>query len=586
MAMKKISHKLILSFLLLIFLVVPVLSGLIFVMSRDVVEQKTYQYISDVLFQASKQIEFRLESVTRLIHGLGTNVEGIQNPVRASNIGFFNEPHEIAMSRIAENAIFLAIMDRPEIVMTIVKSEAGDEFIINKRGIRYYFDEIRKEDVYAAGGSILWYPPTEEIPFLVAAAAVNDLITQQPIGYLVVCINPSYFRSIFTDMQLVGYGETFLVELHGNIMLHDNYDRFLNPALLGFENFSGRGFGIVDYFGENSYVAYMQIRNKNWSLVSIIPSVYLNRSQDALLRSTIAIAIIVGVIGLFIAFRVTKSIVNPIIQLVPALEKIGEGDFTVQMECKSRDEVGILTNAINKMVSDIKRLIDIAYKSQILRQQAEIKSLRMQINPHFLYNTLESINWLARSKGVNEVGHMAKALADLMRATANNTEFVTVREEIKIIHNYLRIQQIRYGDRLVAVENIRTDIFDLYMPKLLIQPILENAFVHGVANNLDTCLIEVRGELDGDILIFEVKDNGMGMTEEKIAEVLGESAPAYDGKTHIGIKNVDRRIKLHYGDEYGLEIASALNVGTTVRITFPYGKTNELEENNGKSNEY
>jgi len=222
----------------------------------------------------------------------------------------------------------------------------------------------------------------------------------------------------------------------------------------------------------------------------------------------------------------------------------------------------------------------------------------MQINPHFLYNTLESINWMARMKQAPEIGDMVKALGDLMRVSISGDDFIPLKDEIGNISNYLKIQKFRYGDRFEALIHIGEEVGKFMIPKLILQPIVENAIVHGLEDKIENGRIDITGMMEDGNVIIDICDDGVGMNEEKVRTInrlFAKSAedhqnrmepsaipvvdprrdaePVNDMHMHIGLINVDRRIRLYYGSEYGLFITSAQGAGTCVRARFPLDKT-------------
>jgi two-component system sensor histidine kinase YesM len=250
--------------------------------------------------------------------------------------------------------------------------------------------------------------------------------------------------------------------------------------------------------------------------------------------------------------------------------KIGDGDFSVSSTYDSKDEIGVLSLHFNKMVVQLKKLIRKAYQEELLKQKAELKSLRMQINPHFLYNSLESINWMARIRGIPEVGKMVKALGDLMRSSIGGEDFITIEEEIRNIENYLTIQKFRYGDKVSVEISIDPKIRKLKIPKLILQPIVENAIIHGIENKVGNGRIAITGKDNDGKILLQVEDDGLGMEEEIIAEILSEKPRQVTNEhTHIGIRNVDRRIRMYYGDQHHIVISSTLGIGTLVSINIP-----------------
>ena len=248
------------------------------------------------------------------------------------------------------------------------------------------------------------------------------------------------------------------------------------------------------------------------------------------------------------------------------MENVGKGNFDVSINVEAEDEIGLLGRTFNQMVKDMRRLIDNVYEQQRMRQEAEMKSLQMQINPHFLYNTLDTINWMGRMKGVDEVGEMTSALGNLMRYSLNRKDFVTIGEELKNLQDYIGIQNVRYGDRMTIRFNIQNGVQSCYIPKLLIQPILENAIVHGVEDKLEPGNIEIRIYYEGDDLYVVVEDDGVGMTQEAIEILISEDLSPKYGHTSIGVNNVNRRIQSVFGRDYGLMIQSQLGAGTTITL--------------------
>ena len=257
---------------------------------------------------------------------------------------------------------------------------------------------------------------------------------------------------------------------------------------------------------------------------------------------------------------------KPLKDLTSAMEDVGKGNFDVEIEEEYEDEIGVLSRTFNQMVKDMRRLIDNVYEQQRMRQEAEMKSLQMQINPHFLYNTLDTINWMGRMKGVDEVGEMTSALGNLMRYSLAKKDFVTIGEELQNLQDYIGIQNVRYGDRMTIRFEIQDGVQSCYIPKLLIQPILENAIVHGVEDKIEPGMIIIRIYQEEKDLYVVVEDDGVGMTQEAIEILTGAEPAAKYGHTSIGVNNVNRRIQSVFGRDYGLMIRSQLGAGTTITL--------------------
>jgi two-component system sensor histidine kinase YesM len=266
-----------------------------------------------------------------------------------------------------------------------------------------------------------------------------------------------------------------------------------------------------------------------------------------------------------ISYILVKNMVAPVDVLVNSMEKVKNGDFSTRVNLKRNDEFGILGERYNDMVCQLKSYMEMAKEKQERIRTAEIKVLESQINPHFLYNTLDTIKWIAKLNNVKEIVTISTDLGKLLRNSINNKkEFVTVKESIEVIECYLNIQRIRYEDKLEVSIDICDDILNCVIPKLILQPIVENSIVHGIEGKGGIGQISVSGIRDGTELIFTIKDDGVGMPLEKAEQLLKES----DGE-HVGLYNVERRIKLYYGENYGLKIKSSENVGTEIIMRIP-----------------
>jgi two-component system sensor histidine kinase YesM len=242
------------------------------------------------------------------------------------------------------------------------------------------------------------------------------------------------------------------------------------------------------------------------------------------------------------------------------------------------DEIGILYHEYDKMMRDIDTHIRESYQNRILSMDSQMKALEAQINSHFLYNTLESINSIAEIEEVESIVIMTKALGDMFRySIKTESELVPIHDELQHISNYMAIQQIRYGDKIKCHLHIDESLKDQKILKLILQPLVENAIYHGLENKQSSGSITIKGYRSDNSLCFEVIDDGTGMTTQQIDEILALLAepPSFTAigkrdRQSIGIKNVHSRINLYYGNEYGLNIESEQNQGTLIKITVPY----------------
>lgn len=239
------------------------------------------------------------------------------------------------------------------------------------------------------------------------------------------------------------------------------------------------------------------------------------------------------------------------------MKKVEKGDMDVKFDLKRDDEIGLLGDSFNKMMKKTKYLINKVYIKQYLLKEAEFKELKSQANPHFIYNTLELINCMARLKDYEGITDMVTALGKFLRYSLNkDSDMVTIKEDIEQVKNYLTIQQIRFGDKIKINFDVDERLYDKKILKFLIQPLVENAIIHGLEPKIGKGFINIKGYIKDDLIVFDIEDDGVGF---------GRSPKPGFG---LGMKNVDKLVKIHYGKEYGLSIPENLDI-TCVRLTIP-----------------
>lgn len=289
--------------------------------------------------------------------------------------------------------------------------------------------------------------------------------------------------------------------------------------------------------------------------------------------SKIVLICVITTLGILIGiFLIVRQMTKPLYLLTKKMSNVRNGNFDEYIEVKGPEEVKELSSTFNYMIKDLNRYVNELVKVQKEKRKAEIHALQMQINPHYIFNTLSSIKWLIW-QGSNEKSISAlDSFISLLRNTISKTdEFITVEEEIENIRNYVFINNIRYGDRIKVEYFIMPDCTDYLVPKLILQPFIENSFFHGFPSDEEGRIQIFIKEQDENMKI-EIYDNGVGIEEDTLEKVKEKRESKNEHFSGIGINNVDSRIKLIYGDEYGIEIKSKLNKGTTVTILLPIKK--------------
>lgn len=300
----------------------------------------------------------------------------------------------------------------------------------------------------------------------------------------------------------------------------------------------------------------------------------LERSEDVAIIVSVSLLGMILCVSLFLSRRITKSVTGPIQKLCTETDKVARGDFTAGPKIESGDELSILTDSFDHMKGEIGRLIEDIRQEQNQRRVMELQLLQEQINPHFLYNTLDTIVWLAEDGQTGQVVEMVSSLSDFFRtALGGGRDFVTIGEEMAHIESYLQIQKIRYQDILDYQVSLEPGLEDYTILKLTLQPLVENALYHGIKNKRGKGKLLVEGRREDGQALFLIRDNGAGMTEEELLKVRQKLEGRNPQDSRIGhgfgLYNVAERLRLNYKDNCRIEISSRPGEGTTALIRIP-----------------
>lgn len=296
------------------------------------------------------------------------------------------------------------------------------------------------------------------------------------------------------------------------------------------------------------------------------------RSFTVILYIWIISMIFILFFSILTAYKITRTVTTPLHALTTSMAQLEKGNFDVKAEVHSHDEFEYVANQFNIMCCKIKELFQKNQEKQALLRAAELQHLQAQINPHFLYNTLDSIKYLAKMNGEEEIFIMTKSLNSLLKNSFRiSKEFVTLEDSLKDLSNYIAIQQIRFPGKFDYHLEIPDELLSCILPNLILQPIVENAILHGLEPIPGRGILNIQATVDGDDLSLIVSDDGIGMSEEKLS-ILKSSIDSPDSSSHIGLRNVHQRLRLYYGPGYGLKIQSILNRGTIITIKLSYRK--------------
>lgn len=280
------------------------------------------------------------------------------------------------------------------------------------------------------------------------------------------------------------------------------------------------------------------------------------------------IALLLNLLACILILVIVTKMLRPLKNLEETMDQVSQGDLTARTEVQSEDEIGRLSKGFNDMIGQVEDLIDQLVTEKLLKKEAEIEALKYQITPHFMYNTLNSIKYAAVLQNSSEIAEQLEAFIELLQLSASDRgAFITMEQEIHMVQNYTKLQLFRYANSFTVDFDVSPDIARCYVPSLLIQPLVENAILHGIDLKKSGGRIVVRAAKEEDMLAISVEDNGRGMTEDDLKQLMsGERRSKFSG---IGVRNVRERLQLYYGEKGKLAFYSGAQYGTVAVITMP-----------------
>jgi len=326
----------------------------------------------------------------------------------------------------------------------------------------------------------------------------------------------------------------------------------------------------IDLGGKEYQVVSKSMAKTDWTILALTPLSNVNQSMYQILITIILVVAAVLLITIISLNTILKRVVKPIIDLKNYMDLADKGNLTVGVDIQSTDETGLLAKSFNRMLGRIDGLMKQVVSEQEEKRKYELQALQAQINPHFLYNTLDSIIWMAEMKNPDVVP-MTEALAKLFRISLNKgNELISITDEFEHVRNYLVIQSMRYKNKFDYTLSIADEVRYCKTIKLIIQPVVENSIYHGIKEMKEKGRITIAAFRDEDCLVITITDNGIGMEENICDSILKkESQGAKNGGSGIAVKNVNERIKLHFGDKYGLSYVSTKDKGTIATLLLP-----------------
>lgn len=558
-----IKKKLIVIAISLVLIPTLILSAFFSIVSVRNLEKNHTSYVRNVMEQADQNIQNRIDSMTYMLYDLS-----IDKTIQA-NLRFWQTEDMPLSERLKAKTEVVRSVTRtitriPEVRGVYLLFDAADGiYISDNRAL--FLQACGNDEILEGRGSNIWQNEDVKNSVVPVSKELYSLDTLKPLAHMTLFISSDYFLKGLNEIQFGEEGGIFLLENSG----HSIWKTL--PALMASASFDQQK-SATDQLQQldsgHGFVLH-EMQNGYWKILGVVDLSQAQAEIRTLLLDTFGVFFLVACILIFLSIQMSKSISRPIKNLQIYMEKFSTGEFSVTAPAKYRDEIGELRRHFNQMAQKVQNLVNRVYAEENLRQKAQLEALQMQINPHFLYNTLDTINWMAETNGQSGIAAVSRALGALMRYSLLEAQFVPVEQELDAVENYMSIQRYRYGQALHVTLDIDEDIMYENMPKHIILPLIENAMEHGLKDIQGEKILCVTGVLREGNVCITVQDNGKGIEAEKLSGLFCQTVDVEKNHMRIGLRNVDRRMRMIYGEEYGLHIESQPNAGCTVCVRFP-----------------
>lgn len=387
-----------------------------------------------------------------------------------------------------------------------------------------------------------------------------------PLGVLAIFVDKTSVENIFIDSNKAQH--LYIETSEGELLAANNKEESLVRIPVHMRSNQDSGISIIDIEGESYYARSSLIQDTNVYLVSLLPTDAINKVVDDAVIRMIIIYSFVCMVLLIIVYPITRSITYRIALLRKQMGKVEQGTLSkLVMTDEYTDEIGHLIVHYNKMVGKVDKLLGEQYTLGQEKTVAELKALQSQINPHFLYNTLDMINWMAQKGETDNISSVIQAMSMFYRLTlSKGKDIITIRDELKLCQAYMEIQKRRYRGKIRYEEEVQEEIFDCLIPKITLQPFLENAILHGINEKEDARgVIILNGWMEEGRIIISVTDDGIGMRQAEKEQSTNSN--------HYGMGNIEQRLSMFYKEAIPIVIESSLGIGTCIIINIPIVRT-------------
>lgn len=569
----RIRTKLAASFCLLVVALSGMLTVAMSLGFTRIYTARAERYIEDVSGRTVDNFEFLMEKIDRISQDILRTTE-IQEQLKRVDSGQLSDYEMQKASQALRTQLGEAILFEDEILSAKVVSTGENQFLVSKQLGEHGVEPWTKEEILTANGSALWGTSADGSGRIVLSRAILDLRSMEPIGYMNVVCQQDCFETLLQEVSGVYSSLVFVVDGEWN-QICTNEPKLREIRL---SELKWRDSGIVSGIGDMEFYYSMgETMENGWQVITLVSTSVVEDELSAFRLVMVGMMIACMILGIGCICVITWQMIHPLDVLCENMEAIEGADFSKRIAITSQDEIGRLGLSYNKMAESIETLIEQVYQMELSQKQVEIELLKMQINPHFLYNTLDMINWMSRMGRTDAIVEVATALGQFLRANIKQGDMVPVQVELGSVHNYLAIQRYRFEDKMSVVYEIEEETDGYMIPNFSLQPLVENAIIHGLEPKIGFGTLTIVGRLERGSLYFAVADDGVGMEEGTIQEIYG-ACQEKEAREHIGIQNVYRRMKNYYGERMKFVIRSQKGKGTKIELWIPAGEAGGRNE--------
>lgn len=529
--------------------------------------------------KTKQNIEFVLNMINNTGSALGSNpdlVNSLDKKMYSSYDNYISIQNK--MNTLLQNTISLQQYIKGIYILSMKGDYYTSNMGVKESDLKKIFGSYLKENTevteHFTGIHSVTYHPMQNSSVISYIRPIYNVDTGEALAYIIIDIDYDLLKEMFTISSIQYDEKVLVISPSGEIIFNFPYNIILddiveeNPILMTEKKMQLN----AEVFGSESIIVSNTIDFTDWKIIRVISSQKIHKDIGYIENGAVFTFIIFIMFAVLASFFIASALTNPIKELNSKFKLMEKGDLSVSINFKSRDEMGELGNSFNVMVRKLKSLINSLVEEEKKKGDMEFQILQAQINPHFLYNTLDSIKWLAVIQNVNNIANMSTALINLLKYNiSKDSSIVSLSQEIESINNYITIQKYRYGDIFDVVFDIDDATTDCQLLRFILQPIVENSIIHGFENTESKGIINIKSRIVKDTLIIQVIDNGSGISSENLhkLQMLEDSKKKFSG---IGVRNVQERIKVYFGEKYGVTFESEVGVGTTVSVILPVNR--------------